>query len=226
MPQDRAGRPFGRRSLNLWHRLARGGGCLLVVALVLAARPGLAQEDDTPFVLDTDGNTDRYLLTIAGTVGSESFQGVQGLLTIAYPPEGSANPYLIIEVGFPAIGLRNTFYWNSQEGPMTVAVGRVRSRLVGRGIKQGDSHFYYLSPALFRREGVATQQEGERIRHVEQTALPTKIFAQDGEFVLTMGQGRLTGRVVMSGLDPVGHDYVRYAATFVGQRSPGLKTKR
>lgn len=226
MRQNRLGRPFGKRPLNLLRRLALWGACLVLGVIAFALRPGFAMEDTSPFVLDSDDNGAHYMLTISGTVGTESFQGVRAQLEVSAPEPGSTNPYQLVVVGFPESNTRNSFYWNTEDGPMDVVAGRMRSRITGRGIKLGNIHFFYLSPVLFAHNGARTHTEDERDKYVEQTALPTKIFAQDGELTLTLGQDRISGRVVMTGLDPIGHTYVRYTATFAGQRIRGLPIKR
>jgi len=132
----------------------------------------------------------------------------------------------VVIVGFPTASTRDTFYWTSQEGRMDVSGAAIRSRLVGRGIKLSQCHFFYMSPQLYAREGALTQHEDERKRHVDETALPTKIFAKNGTLLLSMGQNRITGQIVMHGLDPLGRDYVQYTASFVGTRSRDLQTKR
>ena len=226
MPQDRMDRPVGQRPLTALSRLAAWGLCLALVALALPARPGCGQPEGSPFVLGPDEDSRQYGLTISGAVGNEAFQGAQGILTVSTPPEGSLNPYQIVVVGFPTVMSRNTFYWNSDKGLMEEASGVLRCRVKGRGQMRSDNHFFYLSPALFALKGALTQHEGERQKHVAQTALPTKIFALDGELTLTLSGNKLTGRVVMTGLDPVGNDYVRYVGAFVGQHNQGMTTKR
>ena len=226
MSQNRAHCVLGKRPLIALRRLAARALWLLLPVFLLPARPCPAQQETSPFVLDQEDGANQYTLALAGTVGTESFQGVRGLLTISFPPPGNPNPYLVIVVGFPTANTRNSFYWDSQQGSMEAMAGSVRCRLPGRGLNLSANHFFYLSPALFARPGPSPQYDPERQKHVEQTALPIKIAALDGEMTINVNGNALTGHVTMTGLDPVGHTYVRYAATFVGQRNQGLSTKR
>ncbi|MHC1713762.1 MAG: hypothetical protein AB9872_16590 [Solidesulfovibrio sp.] len=199
---------------------------LLVAVLLLSVLPCRAQDLGGDSLLESEDEAFQYTLTLSGTVGNETFTEARGLLTVSFPVPGSQNPYQIITVGFPTANSRNTFYWSSEEGPMEALSGSIRSRITGRGQKLSSNHFFFLSPKLFALKGALTQQEAERIKQTEKMALPTKIFAQAGEMTLNLTKSRLTGRVVMTGIDPASNEYVRYAASFEGQREQGPKTTR
>ena len=191
--------------------------CLLWGLAALLVVPTALRGEDQQLVGET--GEERYLITLSGSVGQESFSGVQAVLALSHPDILSTNPYQAIVAGYPLSNIRNVFYWNSEEGPMDVMGSEISSRTRPAGLGLSDNHFYYLSPVLLQNPGVLTQHEKERRKHAEETALPTKIFAAQGELRLLFAGGGVQGSIRMVGLDSVGNEYVHYQAVFAGSKT-------
>lgn len=218
MLQDRGRRTVGQRALRAGCVLLAG---LLQAGLLLAWTAGLGRAQASGLsILESEDPPFRYLLTLSGTVGQETFSGVPAILTLAHAPAESGKQYAVVITGMPNGALRNTLYWNSEDGPMEDTGGTIHSRLVGRGLKPGQAHFFYFSPALLA--GIPlTQHSGADRKIVEdRVAKPLKVMAQSGDLTLNVSKSRITGRIRMYGQDPLSHDYVVYAATIAGQRQP------
>jgi hypothetical protein len=228
MSQDCRRGVLGQRPLTARAAVLLGAVLVLAgLAFLSAAQPGRAQKSSEISILESEDSPIQYVLTLSGTAGKETFSGVRAILTLAHADLQSPNLYNVTIVGFPTTGTRNTFYWNSEDGPMDTLAGTIHSRLAGRGIKPATSHFFYLSPVLFNTQIFMTQQDAEDRKKTEESiAKPTEITALAGELTMTATKARVTGRVVMHGLDPVGRNYVRYTASFEGTRQRGLGTKQ
>lgn len=198
---------------------------LTLLAMLSLARWALAQTTGEDAFLNADDSPPQYMLTMSGTVGAKSFSGVRGLLTISFTAPGSQNIYKIFVVGYPTANTRNCFNWDSDEGSVRSHGTTLNSQVKLHNRSSSGNHFFYMSPVLYARQGAPTQNEAERIKHITDTAMPTKILALTGALSLDVNKERLTGQVTMTGLDPRGHDYVHYAATFVGQRITTLKPR-
>ena len=85
---------------------------------------------------------------------------------------------------------------------MQVLGSSITSRVILRGKPDTANHFFYLSPALFARQGALTQREGERIKNTEDTALPSRISALEGVLTIDVNKDRLKGRVTMIAVLP------------------------
>lgn len=211
MLKDHSGRPARLRRLI--------ATAFAVLALGLSARPGLGQT----VLEDLNEDSKYYVLTLAGLVGKNGFQQVRGILTLASSPPGAQHAYVVTITGWPKNNGENTFAWNSEDSLMESLLGRVTCRIVASASKPPNMHFFYLSPVLFKREGMVTQHEGERLRQVRKEALPTKIAAQAGELTLNFTGDQVTGRVWMSGYDFTEKAPVRYQANLQGTQSRELK---
>lgn len=190
-----------------------------VLALGLSANQGFGQT----VLEDLNEDSKSYVLTLAGLVGKNTFQQVHGVLTLASSPPGSQHAYVVTISGWPTTNGENTFVWNSEDSLMESLLGRVSCRIMASASKPPNMHFFYLSPILFKGEGMVTQHEGERLRQVRKEALPTKITAQAGELTLNFTGDQVTGRVWMSGYDFTEKAPVRYQANFQGTLSRELK---
>ena len=206
-------------------RARAGIACWAVVILLVVMGGGrwsLAQTTGEEAFLAPDDSPPQYVLTMSGTIGPESFQGVRALLTISFTPPGSLNIYKVFVVGFPTANARNCFNFDSDEGTVETQGMTITCRVKLHNQPISGNHFFYMSPVLYSRQGSATQNEAERTKHIAATAEPTKILALTGTLRLDVTKERLKGRVTMTGLDPRGNDYVHYNATFVGQRTTTL----
>jgi len=220
MSQDRVHRAVREWTVSAWARV--GIACWAVVVLLVVVGGGrwsLAQTTGEEAFLAPDDSPPQYILTMSGTVGSESFRGVRALLTISFTPPGSQNLYKVFVVGFPTANTRNCFNFDSDEGRLETQGTTITCQVKLRNRPISGNHFFYMSPVLYSRQGSPTQSEAERTKHIDATAEPTKILALTGTLHLDVSKERLKGRVTMTGLDPRGHDYVQYNATFVGQRT-------
>lgn len=212
MPEDRSGHASRIRCLT----------ASAFVALVLGLWPGQCLGQTV--LEDVYESARYYLLTLSGLVGKNSFQQTQALLTLASSPPGSIHAYVVTIVGWPKNNGENTFVWNSEDSSEESLLGRVTCRIVESAAKPPNINFFYLSPVLFKRQGMQTQHEGERLRQVRKEALPTKIQARAGELTLNFTGQQVDGRVWMTGYDFVEKANVRYQATFQGTLSRELKT--
>ena len=190
-----------------------------VLALGLSANQGFGQT----VLEDLNEDSKSYVLTLAGLVGKNTFQQVHGVLILASSPPGSQHAYVVTITGWPKTNGENTFVWNSEDSLMESLLGRVTCRIVASASKPPNMHFFYLSPILFKGEGMATQHEGERLRQVRKEALPTQITAQAGELTLNFTGDQVTGRVWMSGYDFTQKAPVRYQANVQGTLSRELQ---
>ena len=190
-----------------------------VLALGLSANQGFGQT----VLEDLNEDSKSYVLTLAGLVGKNTFQQVHGVLILASSPPGSQHAYVVTITGWPKTNGENTFVWNSEDSLMESLLGRVSCRIVPSASKPPNMHFFYLSPILFKGEGMVTQHEGERLRQVRKEALPTQITAQAGELTLNFTGDQVTGRVWMSGYDFTQKAPVRYQANLQGTLSRELQ---
>jgi len=206
--------------VSAWARA--GIACWAVVILLVGVSEGrwcLAQTTGEDAFLAPDDSPPQYILTMSGTIGPESFQGVRALLTISFTPPGRQNLYKVFVVGFPAANTRNCFNFDSDEGTVETQGTAITCQVKLRNRPISGNHFFYMSPVLYARQGSATQNEAERTKRINETAQPTKILALTGTLHLDVTKERVKGRVTMTGLDPRGHEYVQYNATIVGQRT-------
>jgi hypothetical protein len=175
--------------------------------------PALAEQN----LLDLDFSRKVYYVECSGTINTKTaFQHVRAQMTITHTSQGDPNPLSVVINAEPAIGERNSFYWNSNNCAMQVLADTLRCRAKGVGVYRTDLHFYYMSPSLYRNRLQATQHEGERLKWTDAHAKPTKIFAQDGELTLRVSGNGVSGSVWMTGFDETGHEPVRYVANFQG----------
>jgi hypothetical protein len=206
------------RSLILLHLLA-------VMSLV-----PISKASSQDLLEDNGGFPKRYLVKLSGNVLRERFTDVRGLLSIAYPPPDSLNPYQIVVVGFPEQNSRNSFYWNSEFGFMSIVGTEVRCTLQRSYVKRPDVHFFYLSPILLESRIFVTQQEQERKRLAEKNALPTKVMAQTGELRVTFVGNQVSGTISVKGYDTIEQAYVGYSAHLSGRETtrlePSLRTMK
>lgn len=203
-----------RYSINRLPRL-----CLL--AFLLLVPIGNAGSQD--LLEDSGGASKKYLIKLSGNVLRERFTEARGVLSIAHPPPGSLNPYLIIVEGFPQKNSRNSFYWSSEFTFMTVVGAEVRCSLKRSYTKQPDIHFFHLSPILLESRVFLTQHEQERLRLAEKTALPTKVMAQMGELRATFTGNQVSGKVSLKGYDTIEQAYVAYHAQWYGRESTRIE---
>ncbi|NDY56360.1 hypothetical protein G3N56_06335 [Desulfovibrio sulfodismutans] len=214
MPTDHSG---------LVARLGRlTAAALAALVLWLPARACLGQTA----LEDVNENSKYYLLTLSGLAGKKSFQGVRGMLVLSAAPPDSNNNYVVTINGWPEDNGVNTFVWNSKDSQMESLSGRMTCRIANSYSVSPNIFFFHLSPALFKREGMLTQREGERIRQVLKEALPTKVQAVAGELTLDFTGQQVTGQVWMNGYDFVEKANVRYRATFQGELTGELKSSR
>ena len=211
MPEDRSGHAPGVRRLT----------ALALAALVLCLWAGQCLGQTV--LEDLDENAKYYVLTLSGLVGKNAFRQTQAVLTLTASPPGSIHAYVVTVTGWPKANGENTFVWNSEDSSVESVLGRVTCRIVSSAAKPPNMHFFYLSPILFKREGMLTQHEGERIRQVRKEAVPSMIQARAGELTLNVAGQQVDGRVWMTGYDFVEKANVRYQATFQGALSRELK---
>ncbi|MHC1789508.1 hypothetical protein [Solidesulfovibrio sp.] len=211
MPEDHSGHASGFRRLTAL--------AFTILVLCLWAGQCLGQT----VLEDIDEREKYYVLTLSGLVGKNSFQQTQAVLTLASSPPGSIHAYVVTVTGWPKNNGENTFVWNSEDSAVESVLGRVTCRIVSSAATPPNMHFFYLSPVLFKREGMVTQHEGERIRQVRKEALPTMIQARAGELTLNVAGQQVDGRVWMTGYDFVEKANVRYQASFQGTLSRELK---
>lgn len=213
MPTDHTG---------LVARLGRlTAAALAALVLCLAARVSQAQD-----ILE-DGNNEaakHYLLTLSGQVGQTHFQSVRAILSVAASQPGSIHNYVITISGWPKTNGASTFAWNSEDSLMDSVSGRVTCRIVNSYSQAPNINFFYLSPALLKREGMLTQHEGARLREERRDVRPTMVPAQAGELTLNFSGLQVNGQVWINGYDPVQKAHVRYQATFQGELSRELKS--
>lgn len=191
---------------------------LAVLLLALAAvwpASAPAQQD----LLDFAVASRTFVVTLSGSIGGKPFSGVRAQVVINHGAGESENPLQILITAFPTLGERNSFFWNSDRTVLDALANRVRSRLRAGAPKGTELHFYYMSPALAKRKGMATRNESERLRWIDAHATPLEVAALEGELELSVHGNRVTGTVWMTGFDPRGHDPVRYQASFAGMES-------
>lgn len=179
------------------------------------------------FLLDNTNFPKQYVVQISGTVMNETFSGVQALLTVMPPTPASTHPYLVMLQGLPNTNSRNTFYWHSDYTEMTVVGNDITFDIKRSLVNPVPIHFFFLSPTLLNQRIFVTQQEGERKRLAESTALPTRIAAQTGELKLRIYSNSVSGTVSIKGYDPIEKAYIQYSARLQGKPAynvqPGLK---
>ncbi len=171
-------------------------------------------------LLDKNQDQRSFTITLSGTANNTSFSGVTAVLVLRHPDNTSYNDYFILIRGYPTSNGRNMIFWNTEEGPMDTFGTNIVSKAKSNSGGLSGNHFFYLSPALFGEGVFITQHEYERRRMTNQIAEPTKIFAQTGELSINFSGNEVSGQVMMTGLDPIGHEYVHYSATFSGRESP------
>ncbi|MBF0480995.1 MAG: hypothetical protein HQK81_03685 [Desulfovibrionaceae bacterium] len=195
------------------------------IVMVLALFAGLwpAQAAAQDILSDREESSKQYLVQLDGSVGIDNFSNTKAILTLAPSPEGAQNTYVLTVSGWPRDNGLNTFVWVSDDTLMTDVSSMVVCRVVDSAFKQANIHFYYLSPRLLRAATV-TQHEKEDIRQARKVALPTRIAANAGELSLNFMGGAVTGRVWITGYDPVGRAFVHYQANIQGELSRGLQS--
>lgn len=191
---------------------------VLVLWLTLCIGDANAQSDILTGRADQGVN---FLIQLSGTANRERFQNIQAILKIEPNPEGKENPYLIVTLGKPFDNAANSFYFNSDDAKMDALSTTIRCELRSSAIKQPVSHFYHLSPSLFKIKGFRTQHDDEDIARTKKIARPTRIAAQSGRFEVTVNAGRVQGFVELTGYDFVGKEIVRYQANFSGEAYTG-----
>lgn len=214
MPADRSG-----LAARLWRLTAAA------LAVALLCLPASICRGQT-ILEDRSENSKYYLVTLSGLVGKTPFQNARAMLVVSASPPGSIHDYVVTVNGWPEDNGENTFVWNSEDSSMDSLGGRVACRVVNAFSRSPNLFFFYLSPALFKRDGMLTHREGERLRQVRKVALPTKIQAKAGELSLNFTGGQVEGRVWMAGYDFVEKANVRYQAVFQGELSRELKATR
>lgn len=193
--------------------------CLFVV-MSLAPASMVSSQD---LLEDSGGSPKRYLLKLSGTVFRERFTDARGILSITYAHSDSLNPYSITVVGFPEENSRNSFYWNSEFGFMSLVGTEVRCTLKRSYTKQSEIHFFHLSPILLESKLFVTQHEQERLRLAEKTALPTKVVAQIGDLKVNFAGDQVSGTVFMKGYDAIERAYVAYSAHLSGRETTRIE---
>jgi len=196
--------------------ISRSARSLFLFICIVFMKPTSAPAQ--PELVDTTGFGQKYLVRLTGTVLNEKFEGVKGLLQIGPPNPASLNDYFVMIVGYPTTNQRNTFFWNSDETEMITFSDELTCKIKRSCAKKVDSHFFYLSPILFKNKGAVTQHDEERKKHVEKTAKPIKVFGQAGELHLRFYSDEVTGNAWMTGYDTVERSYVRYQVSISGQR--------
>jgi hypothetical protein len=92
-----------------------------------------------------------YLITLSGSANAINFSNVNAVLVVRHSDDFDLNPFLIIVVGYPRSNVRNSFFWNSEDGPMEAFGNNITCRT--NLFELSDNHFFYLSPALFASKG-------------------------------------------------------------------------
>lgn len=168
-------------------------------------------------ILSQDEDRAAYMLTLSGSANAIFFNNVHAILEVRQPATFDLNTYLIVVSGFPRSNMRNSFFWNSEDGSMEAFGNSITSKANSFGLSQ--NHFFYLSPALFASKGPLTHRDKERIQEAERGAEPGKVFAASGTLTLLFSGNSVTGTVYMTGIDNIGHEQVQYKATFSGART-------
>jgi hypothetical protein len=163
----------------------------------------------------------QYLLELSGTVMNETFSGAQALLTLLPPAPASKynNPYQVIIEGYPQKNSRNSFFWRSEDSPMTAIANDITCDIKRTYIKEVPMYFIFLSPELLRHYGSAYEEE----RYALNVALPTFVNARAGKLKLRIHSDTVSGTVWMKGFDPVEKAWVMYSAKLHGKKSFNLK---
>jgi len=190
-------------------------GILIFAGVVFS--PVISEADD--LLLDGIVTHKQYLIELSGTIMNETFSGVQALLTVMPPSYGSLHPYQIMIQGFPKKNSRNTFFWHSDDTEMTAIANDITSEIKRTIVKSVPIHFFFLSPTLLNQMIFLTQQDDERKRLAERTALPTRIGAQAGKLKLRIYSNSVSGTIWIKGYDNVEKAYVQYSASLYGKRS-------
>jgi len=181
-------------------------------------------------LLDNTTYSKQYIVQLSGTVMNETFSDAQVLLTVMPPSLESNRPYQIMLQGIPNSNSRNTFYWHTDYTDMTVVGNDVSSVIKRSFVKPVPIHFFFLSPALLDQTIFATQQDDERKRLAESTALPTRIAAQAGQLKLRIYANSVSGTISIKGYDAMEKAYIQYSARLYGKpvynAQPGLKKKK
>ncbi len=168
-------------------------------------------------ILNPDEDRVAYLMTLSGSANAIFFSNVNAILEVRQPATFDPNTYLIVVVGYPRSNMRNSFYWNSEDGAMQSFGNTITSTTNSYTLSK--NHFFYLSPALFGSKGPLTHRETERIKETDLVAKPTMVFATSGTLNLSFSGNSVSGTVHMTGLDNIGYEQVHYHATFSGQRT-------
>lgn len=169
-------------------------------------------------ILGADMSRRVFYAQCQGAVNSSPrFTGLRMQIIVSHAPPSSLNPLQIIIESIPALAQRNAFYWDSEQTSMEVTSSSVRCRYIAPGARSSGLHFYYMSPALYKSNLMATHQESERIRWINTYAKPIRIAALDAELTLNFQANSVTGTIRMNGQDDMARRPAQYVATLQGQ---------
>lgn len=204
---------------RLWHAL----GLALGLLWCLAPGSARAQQD----ILGTDMDKRVFDVTASGSIdGRYRFSGVRHQVVISFTEAGSPNPLLVIINPLPALGGKNSVFWNSNETRLTAFAGTIRSTLVTGALRQSDMRFYYMSPALYGLDRMATQHEPERVKWVDTHAEPIAVLAKTADLTLRVTGNAISGTIRIAGMDNRAHKPCQYVAHIQGQEYIAQRPKQ
>lgn len=207
---------------------ARTLAACAALLLGLLVRPCTAQSPGQNYqmFLDPDAGGRVFYVNCSGTAGDKTrFANVGAQVLVSFNPPDMPNPIQVVIDARPALGAKNSFYWNSNHTALDFGGQSLRSTLKPLFTKQSDICFFYMSPALYRSRQALTHNDAERIRWVDTYARPIRIIATQGELTLTVRGNSVTGHLWMVGYDQMDNRPVRYVADFEGQEYVSEKAK-
>jgi hypothetical protein len=189
---------------------------ILAALLLASAAAGTALAHER--ILGNDLTQRVFYAQCQGSVNSSHmFTGVRLQIIVAHTPSGSHNPLQVTINSMPALAMRNSIYWNSDETSMSILGDTLHCKLTSSGTGMSSLHFYYMSPALYKSNSTTTSRELERGNAINNHAKPIKVRALDAELTISFQSNSVSGSIRMTGQDELAHQPAHYTATFQGQ---------